>query len=88
MTITTSLPSGATSTWTEEVGDVSRYIHGPVVGGLLPVATRVVLVWVGDEVDVEDGEGEVGFGELADSPVVVYSVEDVVSDFFSDRIRC
>lgn len=59
-----------------------------MVGGLLPVATRIVLVWVGDEVDVGDGEGEVGFGELADSPVVVYGVEDVVSDFFFDQIRC
>lgn len=38
-----------------------------MVGGLLPVATRIVLVWVGDEVDVGDGEGEAVFGELADS---------------------
>jgi len=59
-----------------------------VVGGLLPVATRVVLIWVGDEVDVGDGEGEAVFGEVADSPVVVYGVEDVVSDFFFDGIRC
>ena len=59
-----------------------------MVGGLLPVATRVVLVWVGDEVDVRDGEGEAVFGELADPPVVVYGVEDVASDFFFNRIRC
>lgn len=38
--------------------------------------------------DVGDGEGEVDFGELTDSPLVVYAVEDVVSDFFFDRIRC
>lgn len=59
-----------------------------MVGGLLPVATRVVLVWVGDEVDVGNGEGEAASGELADSPVVVCGVEDVVSDFFFDRVGC
>ena len=59
-----------------------------MVGGLLSITTRVVLVWVGDEVDVGNGEGEAVFGELANPPLVVYCVEDVVSDFFFDRMRC
>ena len=37
--------------------------------------------------DMGEGEGEAVLGELANPPVVVYSVEDVVSDFFFDRIR-